>query len=123
MSMHDGCSLGGRMQATFAVVNISNQLFPLTQAQQSGDFGGYACTMSCHQALALIGLCRLVQFEALSAVEIADMTSAQRQRARSNPNSQAGTLKDHMHHVVFGGANAMVGSSSSLLFFVLGGSY
>ena len=33
-------SMGGHLEASVAVLNISDQLFPLTQAQQSGDFGG-----------------------------------------------------------------------------------
>jgi hypothetical protein len=34
-------SIGGHLEASVAVLNISDELFPLTQAQQSGDFSGY----------------------------------------------------------------------------------
>jgi hypothetical protein len=51
---------------------------------------------------------RLVQFEAQDAVTSAAMTASQRARASLNPNSQAGVLRDHMHHMEFQGADAMV---------------
>eukprot|EP00045_Choanoeca_perplexa_P008248 m.75997 g.75997 ORF g.75997 m.75997 type:complete len:598 (-) comp14417_c0_seq7:9-1802(-) len=83
-------SMGGHLEATFAVLNISNHLFPLTEAYQSGDFGGQ------------------VQFEMLDAVSSATMMASQRQRASLNPNSQAGILRDHLHHVLFQGGDAQV---------------